>query len=164
VTGCASHSSVEPISRKSAIHATAIQAEQAPELQRCLKHWSVLQVERRGLELFNADSDQTGKVLLEVGNSGFMRYNYVYVEGTFLRSSSGKEKDISRSELGGLLKDLFEHNLQGLKKNDSSIKSDDDDCYFLSFTDGITSTAIASYGIPDTDAGKLIQALIAEAR
>ena len=101
-------------------------------------------------------------VFVEIGNSGFSRYDFIYLKGDILVSSLGPEKKLSESlknSVGFFLKSAG-HDSEG----SSSLGSYDDDCFFVTAIDRGTSTSFAVYGLPDSTIGRFLKKILGEAR
>src|SRR5688572_30592717 len=107
--------------------------DRRPELRRCIKHWDALRIERIGS--LNASPGEGGSVLLEIGNSGFPRYDYVRIDGFLLKSSFNAAVDISHSALGRRLMELYANPSIDLRGS-ADAEVDDGDCYYLTVIGG----------------------------
>ena len=119
------------------------------ELESCIKHWDAMRI-RRGGSLGEGHS-----VLLEIGNSGFPRYDYVRIDGFLLRSSFNADVDVSRSALGKRLMEIYASQSIDLRGNADS-EVDDGDCYYLTVNSGGTKKSVAVYGTPESTASGLL--------
>lgn len=136
--------------------------DRRPELERCIKHWDVLRIERAG-----SLNDATGEgrsVLLEIGNSGFPRYDYIRIDDFSLTSSYTAAIDVSKSALGKRLMEIYaNHSLDFRGSADSEI--DDGDCYYLTVNGSGLQESIAVYGAPEsTPSGLLIKEMLKTAQ
>jgi hypothetical protein len=115
------------------------------ELERCVRHWSVLNVKRATLGV----SKTNRSLLIEIGNSGFPRYDYVRIDGPLMSSSLGPTVDISKVPLGAEVAQLYSVDVADLRVS-ADDKVDDGDCYFLTINgEGGRQTA-AIYGKPSS--------------
>jgi hypothetical protein len=134
------------------------------ELQQCLKSWHSLASERgKLLDVMRGDKAEGEAIILEIGNSGFPRYDYVYVGGMRLSSSLGHPKDLSRTELGRRLGVIYNDPLTNLQ-GDAQPGVDDGDCYFLTVEQRNSKKTVAVYGTPESSIGQLVRALVMAAR
>jgi hypothetical protein len=130
------------------------------ELERCIKLWGVVHVQ---IEPLNKSSNEHS-VLLEIGNSGFPRYDYVRIDGFLLKSSFGAETDVSQSVLSERLKKIYSGRQVDLRGS-ADAEVDDGDCYFLTVSGGGTHKSIAVYELPaTTSSGLLIKEILKEAQ
>lgn len=141
--------------------------DRRPELRRCIKHWDALRVERIGLLFPEPSEGRSGEqrlVLLEIGNSGFPRYDYVRIDGFLLTSSLGPSSDISQSALGEHLTEMYAKPPTNLRGS-ADAKVDDGNCYYLTVSDSGIQKSVAMYGPPgSTPLGLLIKEMIKVAR
>jgi hypothetical protein len=128
------------------------------ELESCIKHWDAMHIQR--VALLNESLGESRSVLLEVGNSGFPRYDYVRIDGFLLRSSFNGDVDVSRSLLGKRLMGIYADQSIDLRGNADS-EVDDGDCYYLTVNSGGMQKSIAVYGTPEsTPSGLLIKEML----
>ncbi|WP_374348746.1 hypothetical protein [Thermomonas sp.] len=133
-------------------------SDRRPELRRCIKHWGALRIKRVGL--LNAPSGEGGSVLLEIGNSGFPRYDYVRVDGFLLKSSFIATVDLSHSALSKHLMELYANPPIDLHGS-ADAEVDDGDCYYLTVIGGGMQRSVAVYGSPKaTPTGLLIREML----
>lgn len=134
-------------------------ADRRLELERCIKHWDAM-----GIQRVNKSLEEDRSVLLEVGNSGFPRYDYVRIDGFLLRSSFNAEVDVSNSALGKRLMGLYVSQANDLRGYADS-EVDDGDCYYLTVNSGGTQKSVAVYGAPgSTPSGLLIKEMLEMAK
>jgi hypothetical protein len=129
------------------------------ELRGCVKNWDALSTDRTGL--FDGSPSKAGSVTLEVGNSGFPRYDYVRVDGFLLSSSySSATVDVSKSSLGKKLSKLYASSLADLYGS-ADAEVDDGDCYYLTVNGNAGKRSVAIYGYPgSTQSGILVKELL----
>ena len=128
------------------------------ELESCIKHWDAMRIRRVGS--LNESLGEGHSVLLEIGNSGFPRYDYVRIDGFLLRSSFNADVDVSRSALGKRLMEIYASQSIDLRGNADS-EVDDGDCYYLTVNSGGTQKSVAVYGAPEsTPSGLLINEML----
>lgn len=133
-------------------------ADRKSELRRCVKHWDVLRVQRVNLD--DLLSGEENAVLLEIGNSGVSKYNYVEVNSSVLKSSFGKSVDISGTDFARQLLKLFANPPVTLRGS-AYANVDDGSCYFLTIFVAGTRRSAAIYGSPEsTQAGLLVRDIL----
>lgn len=121
-------------------------------LERCVRNWDEIRIERTRVDT----SKQGRAVLLEIGNSGFPRYDYVLMEGGVMTNGNGATINVSETPLEGLLDKAFLADAAALRSGKDS-GGDDGDCYFLTLKEDGRKEVIEVYG----DSGsKLIKMLI----
>ena len=135
------------------------------ELNRCVKLWDAVSDEREHLAKAIANkSAEAGRrgVLLEMGGSGFPRYDFVRIEGFTLSSSFNSEiMDISETPLGKRVAMLYSSANVDLPGSDADGPEDDAGCYFLTLTVNGASTSAALYGDPSPGvAGSLVREIL----
>lgn len=143
-------------------------SDHRPDLRRCIKLWSVLKVKRTTFYdklgwnvLGNVEKD---KIILEIGNSGFPRYDYIYITGNRMISSFGSSIDLSKYSFGEILVELYAGRAQILSGN-ASDDTEDGNCYFLTVIGNNTKNSVAVYGeLKSTFTDLLIAYLVDMAR
>lgn len=151
---------INALSYELAIQAAEVKpdANRRIELRRCVKNWDAMRAQRKSLG--DQDDIASETILLEIGNSGFPRYDYVYVAGTHLSSSFGKQEDISSTNLEKLVRAVFVGSLKDLRGN-AWYEAEDGDCYYLTAADSRGRKSVAVYGVPDsTVTGSLIREML----
>lgn len=133
------------------------EVDRREDLRRCIKHWGLLNIERSG---FPDEASGEGAILLEIANSGFPRYDYVLIDGYLLRNGSGAEVDISDSDLGRRIKDIYSNPSIDLHGSiDEQV--DDGDCYYLTLRVRGKQQSIVFYGYPKLiEEGLLIRKIL----
>jgi hypothetical protein len=139
--------------------------EWASEFKRCRDGWRTKQRER--IELFKlfelmSLAEEEVVLLVEIGNSGFSRYDYLLVSDGYLRSSFGPGKRISSA----MSRAVSGMGVEGAALWGNPLPSEayDDDCYFVTLRRNDSKQVMASYGVPETDVGSIIENLVLEAR
>lgn len=135
------------------------ESDGTPWLHNCVRQWSDLDGQRRALvDEFNGRRADDIGVLLEVGNSGFGKYEFVAVIGDRVKTSGG-EKSLTKSELSRL-RTLLGEGFTGIHGEAVADKFDAD-CFFLTMRVRDQTRQVAIYGSPrQAAAEKLIGELI----
>src|SRR5690349_2270496 len=135
-------------------------SDRKPWIRNCIRQWDNLSEKRE--VLFKELAETTGdfKVALEIGNSAFVRYEYVMVVGDRLKTNLGRgDRSLNESEVEGLKK-LVVSGLESIR-GDATDPSFDANCYFLTLHLAGVTKQIAIYGeIRRTEAADLIARLI----
>jgi hypothetical protein len=123
--------------------------DRRPDLRQCVRQWAVLGKKRTAL-YDELDKDIHGsirarQIVLEIGNSGFPKYEYVHINGSHLSSSLGGSMDLSGYSFGDLLERIYAGQaptLSGRAHGDT----EDDNCYFLTVITNKGQISVAIYG------------------
>lgn len=114
-------------------------------MRQCVKNWAVTSEERQSAFASNLGAlagAPIKHILLEIGNSGFPSYSYIFVANNRLRSSLQKDKYISLEEVSELYRLAF-----STHQTEVWADIEDGDCYFLTIIDGDNKKTILSYGV-----------------
>lgn len=117
------------------------------ELMRCVKNWSLLSKARGdfGKMLFSKKPTLPGvEYILEVGGSGFSRYDYVYIYGGGVHSSFGPEKILNFPGTVSLTE--FANQILGGLPGSATSEVLDGSCYFFSVKENGVVKSVAFYG------------------
>lgn len=128
----------------------------------CVRNWSFFKGKRVRSRFIRAMSEGQINygVLLEIGSSGFPRYDYVIVNNFNLDSSFGESQDLVKSELGELLQTIYAGDLNSIDRG-SSRAVDDGPCYYMTLVVGKVSKELAFYGEPeDSLEGSLVKKIL----
>ena len=120
-------------------------------LERCVRNWDEIGIERSRVDT----SKQDRAVLLEIGNSGFPRYDYVLIEGGVMTNSNGATINVSETPLEGLLEKAFLADAAALRSGADG-GGDDGDCYFLTLKEHDRKEVIEVYGESGSELTKLM--------
>ncbi len=131
----------------------------------CVRNWSFFEGKRVRGKFIRAMSEGQNNygVLLEIGGSGFPRYDYVIINKFSLESNLGEPQDLVNSELGRLLQDIYDKDLVSIDRG-SSRAVDDGPCYYMTLVAGKVRKELAFYGEPENSLeGSLVRKILAVA-
>jgi hypothetical protein len=132
------------------------------ELINCVKNWRSYSERRSKFhEIVAQGRREDGPIIaLQIGNSGFGRYDFIVVNGSSTNSSFPKLHARSSKELIDLYDRLRVDESTDLA-DPGSPSQDDGDCYFLMIKDGGEVRNVAIYGTPGaTKVGLLIKKML----
>jgi hypothetical protein len=165
-TGCNNIPSIEHSSTIGYAQAISIYGGlNADDLQSCVRGWNSAQAQRDNIAKdVNRDAGVDGNVeiIIEIGNSGFDRYDYLFTNKGILNSSLGTSKIIS-AELQNTINSIASD--KNFWDKWSARDVFDDDCYFVSVINRNISRTIAIYGLPENSkAALLVNQIMTKAR
>ena len=137
-----------PTDYKLAIDSAVVSAENDSRawMRTCVRQWVPFSKERNAIfRELHARRSADLSILLEVGNSGFPKYDFVFVADDFIRTSLGRsEGKLADSEVAQLTNAVT-------GKLDEMVgsavaQSFDSDCYFLTVRQGSRTKQVAIYG------------------
>lgn len=132
------------------------------DLARCAENWKFYPERRAKYDelVANANFAEAPMIGLQIGNSGFGRYDFIFVNGKRIESSFPNKISASSRKLVELNKILSKIDATDLVE-ESSPKQEDGDCYFLIGNDGKDVRHMAFYGTPgSTKTGLLIRKML----
>ncbi|HET6630385.1 MAG TPA: hypothetical protein VFG91_11480 [Woeseiaceae bacterium] len=133
------------------------------ELRQCLRNWASKEKDRNRLfgNLLSAEKSTSPIVILEIGNSGFPRYDYILVEGSTIKSSfkAQTSRDLV-DDVHAIISGISAHDMARYRGSAHS-SIDDGDCYFLTVRKDGAIKQVAVYGeLGSTSSGLLTKDLI----